>query len=65
METAFADPTLLALVLQENQSLKIRCRTLEERLDAAEEIISRLQTRSMEWEPPHCSDKEPPHHFNR
>lgn len=64
MTTTLTDPAAVAVLLQENQLLKIRCRMLEERLDSAEEIISRLQTRSTEWEPPHSSATEPPHHLS-
>lgn len=65
MSTTLADPIVrLASALQDNEALRVRVRQLEERLEIAEEIISRLQSRSMEWEPQTSSTSELPHHLN-
>lgn len=50
----------LAEALNENESLRIACRALTEQLDAAEEIIMRLQSKDLTWEPPN----ETAHHLN-
>lgn len=50
----------LAEALNENESLRVACRGLAEQLEAAEEIIMRLQSKDLTWESP----TETVHHLN-
>lgn len=50
----------LAEVLNENESLRCICRALAQQLEAAEEIIMRLQSKDLTWEIP----VETAHHLN-
>ena len=50
----------LAEVLNENDALRVACRGLAQQLEAAEEIIMRLQSKNLSWEPP----TETAHHLD-
>ena len=51
----------LAMALQENDFMKTALRNMTEQLEAAEEIIMRLQAKDIDWKSP---NEELAHHLN-